>query len=204
MTAQPSKRLDWRGQTAVVMASGPSWNPSEAALVHSVRGVKTIAVNGTIFSHLFADVGYSGDFLFFKTYAAQLRGRDNLWTCDRSSADRWPISWARSCARPGLGTDMLHTNGNSGFQAINLAYLFGARRILLLGFDMCLGPQGERHHHPDHPSPCVQTQLFDEWKHKALPLAKDLKAAGCTVINCSARTALEAFPCSTLDKELGC
>lgn len=198
-----TKLLDWRGRTAVVMGSGPSWNASEAALVHGAPGVKTIAVNSTMFSHLFADVGYSGDFLFFKTYAAQLRGRPGVWTCDKASAERWGYSWVKGTNRQGLGTDgALNMLGNSGFQAIQLAYLFGARRILLLGFDMRLGSKGERHHHPDHPAPCVQEQLFAEWIHKAEQLAKDLKAADCEVINCTPGSALPWFQMATLEEAI--
>lgn len=203
MTAQQAKRPDWTGHTAVIFGSGPSWNASDAARLQNAAAVKTIAVNATMFSHLFADVGYSGDFLFFKTYAAQLRGRSNLWSCDRASAERWPVSWVKGVNREGLGRDgTVNMLGNSGAQAIQLAYLFGARRIVLLGFDLKLGPKGERHHHPDHPSPCVQEQLFGEWIHKFEPLARDLKLAGCHVTNCTPGSALPWFPMAKLEDVL--
>ena len=69
------------------------------------------------------------------------------------SSFSYPTSSGR---RNGLGKRGLRVNGNSGAGAINLAYHFGARRILLVGMDMKPGPNGEKHWHPDHPKPLVQ------------------------------------------------
>lgn len=124
------------------------------------------------------------------------------WTQDHTAAERYKLNRIKGINRSGLGLEYLHINGNSGFQAINLAYLFGARRILLVGFDMKLGPKGEKHHHPDHPSPLMQGMTFGEWIHKGATLAKDLERNGCDVINCSAETALTCFRRGELEKEL--
>jgi hypothetical protein len=48
--------------------------------------------------------------------------------------------------RPGI------LNGtHSGFCALNLAYSMRPQRLYLIGFDMQLGPKGERHWFPDYP-----------------------------------------------------
>jgi hypothetical protein len=47
---------------------------------------------------------------------------------------------------------------DSGSMAMNLAYHFGASRIVLLGFDMGF-VEGESHWHPDHQVPSVESQL---------------------------------------------
>jgi len=93
----------------------------------------------------------------------------------------------------------LRTGINSGYQAINLAVHLGASRIILLGYDM--GPDGTRDHwfgeHPDgQPSPYPQMREYFE------TLVEPLQAIGVTVINCSRRTALTAFPCVPLEQEL--
>lgn len=45
-----------------------------------------------------------------------------------------------------------HLNGtHSGFCALNLAYQMRPRQVFLVGFDMALGPKGERHWFPDYP-----------------------------------------------------
>ena len=199
-----SKPLDWSGLTCVVCASGPSLTAGQIIEVKCAP-VKAIVVNRTWELFPSADVLYACDFLWWKMNYDRITKEftGTLWTQDRGAAERWPkIYCLRNEARPGLGKAGIRTNGNGGAGAINLAYLFGVRRILLVGYDMKLGPAGEKHWHPDHPKPLVQSQTFDEWKHKFQVFAKELKAAGCEVINCTPGSALEVFPRSTIEKEL--
>ena len=87
----------------------------------------------------------------------------------------------------------LMTGQNSGHQAINLAVLLGARRILLLGFDMKAAPDGRLHWFGDHPvktNPAVFSAMLRNFDKTLKPLA----AAGVEVINCSADTALTCYP----------
>lgn len=92
----------------------------------------------------------------------------------------------------GLGKNMLHFNSNSGAQAINLAYLLGASRIILLGFDIGNAPNGKAHWFGSHPKGLVDgvnTNLVGRFNK----LAEDLKREGVEVINCSRRTNLTQF-----------
>lgn len=201
----PSKLLDWRGQTAVIAASGPSLSDAQVSAVYADDHLRVITTNTTWEKFpLAVDVIYACDLMWWRMNAAKIRTaglHDRCWTQDRNSAERWQLNWIRQSARPGLGTKDLHVNGNSGFGAINLAFLFGCRRILLLGFDM-REVGGKKHWHPDHPKPCVQNMPFKEWLFKSVALAKDLKAAGCEVINCTPGSALTVWPMSTIEKEL--
>ena len=182
--------------TAIVIASGPSLT-SEQVDAARRSGHRTIVVNTTYRMMLDADNLYAGDFLWWKFHYADVSARfaGKCWTQDSTVAARWPwIKRQRAINRDGLGKDLIHLNGNSGFQALNLAFLWGYRRIILLGFDMKAGPRGERHHHPDHPHPMVINQTFDEWRHKSIKLAADLVAAKCSVINATPDSALTTFP----------
>jgi len=183
-------------KTAVVLASGPSLSLEQIdAARHS--GHHTIVVNATFEKFLDADTLYAGDYLFWKTYMADIAARfkGKLVTQDSSAAARWPkLTRVRGTNREGLGKDVIHQNGCSGFQAINLAYLEGYRRIILIGMDMRLGSKGEKHHHADHPAPMVQGQTFEEWCFKSIRLAKELKEAGCEVLNATPGSAMKSFP----------
>jgi hypothetical protein len=153
----------------------------------------------------FADAHYAGDLMWWREYSKDLAKRfhGEKWGSHQTIAQQYGTSYVKCVHRAGLGTgDVIHSNGNSGFQAINLAYLLGSRRILLVGFDMKLGPNGEKHVHPDHPKNMVQAQMFSEWIHKAATLAKDLKLSGCEVVNCSVETALTCWPRATLLSQL--
>jgi len=81
--------------------------------------------------------------------------------------------------------------GNSGYQAVNLAAQFGARRILLVGFDYC-----GAHWHPDHPK-TLRNPTGAEFRRWAMDLdraAGTLKSWGIEVLNLSPVSKLRAFP----------
>lgn len=81
---------------------------------------------------------------------------------------------------------------NSGYQVINLAAQFGARRIILLGYDF-KRTGGKSHWHGDHPRPLGNLGNLRMWcEHMGL-LARDLAAAGIDVVNASRETALTCF-----------
>lgn len=121
-------------------------------------------------------------------------GDFELWTSSRAAATTWKLNLVNS--QPGGGVSKrkgwIMQGGNSGFQAVGLAMLFGAARVILLGYDM--GSNGERKHwHPDHPADlgnpldrnfAVWRKNFDEMAHQA-PVP---------IINASRETALKCFP----------
>jgi len=202
VTATPL--FDWRGHSVVVVASGPSLTDEQITLIeHSV--VFTIAVNNSYAKLQHPDVVYACDYLWWKLNhmkAKQNIPRRQLWTQDRAAAEQFQLSHIQWEGKDGLGKRGLRVNGNSGAGAINLAYHFGARRILLVGMDMKPGPNGEKHWHPDHPKPLVQGQQFEEWRKKMGVLAADLKTEGVTVVNCTPGSALTCFPMGDLEQEL--
>lgn len=194
---------NWKGDTVLILASGPSLR--EFIRAGSLPSdVRTIAVNSSIFAAPAADVCFALDFMWWKQHHQQARreSRAACWTTDRSAAERFGLSFARGANEAGLGATRVHSNGNSGFGAINFAVLAGAARVLLLGFDMKPGPKGERHWHPDHPRPCVQAQCFDDWLYKAEPIARDAKKLGVEILNCTPDSALRAFPAAYLEDVL--
>ncbi|MGO1079949.1 hypothetical protein [Inquilinus sp. CA228] len=92
--------------------------------------------------------------------------------------------------------------GNSGFQALNLAIQFGARRIALIGFDMRLdrglhwhGPHGRDLHNPNEAA-------LMRWRRAFAAAAQDLAALGVTVVNCSPVSALTCFPAGSIEDVL--
>lgn len=195
-----SKLLQWDNEVAVIFASGPSLNPCDVDQVHRA-GVRTIAVNRSYELVPAADVVYMGDMRALECYGKHV-SREQLWSCSNLAVTLYNARYAKITNSPGLGRTMLHGNGNSGFQAINLAYLFGVRKIVLLGFDMKLGPAGEKHWHPDHPKPLVQAQCFPEWIFRGRRLADDLRAVGVDCVDCTPGGALEGFRKGNLQEEL--
>lgn len=103
------------------------------------------------------------------------------------------------CGAPGLGRDHIRHGSNSGYQAINLAYLLGAGRIILLGYDM--GATGNTHFFGAHPKPMTSGN-YTTFVERFTPLAEDLKREGVEVLNCTPQTALTQFTRASLDDVL--
>lgn len=192
-------------KTAIILASGPSLSIEQIDAARASKH-RTIVVNSTYQKFLDADTLYAGDYLWWKIHHADVKAqfKGERVTGDSSVAARWPdVTRVRSAFREGLGREIIHQNGNSGVAALNLAYLQGFERIVLLGFDMKLGPNGEKHHHPDHPAPCVQGQTFGEWLHKLESVARDFKKTQCLVVNATPDSAMKCFPVADWREVLG-
>lgn len=105
----------------------------------------------------------------------------------------------------GLSFDpkVLHTGGNSGYQAINLAVLLGAKKILLLGYDMSK-PNGRSHWHGDHPEGMNNPEdgHFKRWKEAFATILPDLEKAGVEVVNCTDGSELNCFRRASLESEI--
>lgn len=95
------------------------------------------------------------------------------------------------------------SGGNSGFQALNLAIQFGARQVLLLGYDMHIGA-GIHWYGPnkwqDANNP--NDSIFQRWIAAFDGSVPILKKMGVEVINCSMQSALTCFPKMPLEDAL--
>lgn len=205
------KHPDWTGRTAVVIANGPSLTEAQCSevllnLCLCSDRIGSIAVNTAYLMARWADVFYMGDFLAVKVHHARTQAMrtnklNQFWTTDSTAAEQYGVNRWKGRNDVGIGETMIHLNGNSGAQAINLAYLFGARKIVLLGFTM-REIDGKKHFHGDHEKPLVQKQLFGEWVHKFGFVARDAKRLGVDVVNADPLSALTCFRMGNLEDEL--
>jgi hypothetical protein len=92
-----------------------------------------------------------------------------------------------------LDPEYLVTGHNSGYQAINLAVLAGAKTIILLGYDAREPEAGNASHwFGNHPRIEPQS-VFALYRQACKAGAASIKAAGVRVINCSPGSAIDAF-----------
>jgi hypothetical protein len=175
---------DWPAwRAAVVVASGPSAHP-----VEEVRGrVPVIAVNCSLRLCPWADVLYACDRKWWGRYGREFRDFAGLRVAPipvrgtrRVRCDMRAPGFV--LGRPGV----IGWLGNSGAQAVNLALMFGARRIALVGFDM--RADAGLHWHPDHETGGPTAEKLAEW-------AETLDAAAVPgIVNASMGSALTAYP----------
>jgi hypothetical protein len=188
----------------VVAATGPSLTRSDLDAVRAA-GIPLLVVNDAWRLAPWADDLYACDYRWWKVHEQASRAfQGTRWTQDQKAAREWKsLRFIPSAPRLGLGTDPagpIHQGQNSGYQAVNLAYLLGARTVILLGYDMS-HDNGRAHFFGSH----SQNGLIDAPDYRPYAKAFEHMAPGqygLTVINCSRRSALECFPRERLEDVL--
>jgi hypothetical protein len=137
---------------------------------------------------------YSNDYAWWQHYRAdQFTGAK--YTASRRAAREFNLMWAGQCITgvddgwPSREFGKICNAGNSGAQAINLAYLFGAKRIILIGFDYKVSPE-KAHFFGNHPEHMKNAHGVNIWMDRLKPLVVGLKQYGCELINCTIDSAI--------------
>ena len=102
----------------------------------------------------------------------------------------------RPCAVPAGRPTGVRTGGSDGYQAINFAFHFGAKRIVLLGYDMKFGADGQAHWRLEERS------TEKGFRPAFVGLATALRKANVEVINATPGSGLDVFPAAALDTVL--
>ena len=183
----------WHGECCIVAAPGPSLTPEVA---EACRGDRVIAVNDAYRRLPFADVLYACDARWWGVHGNcngfagekwSSHGRDNQ---KLKEADLYGLTLVHGGNGKGfsLNPERIHYGGNGGFQAVNLAILFGVHRIVLVGFDM----HGS-HFFGAHPSPLRNTKSFDRYI-KSFEEAAKMLPEHIRIVNATPGSALRCFP----------
>jgi hypothetical protein len=209
--ARPTKLVRRGWETAIVCASGPSFTEEQAAVVAASRdrGVRVFVVNDNWKRVPTADVLYACDGRgyvnaknppqWWDVHIDAVRASGfagELWTQSEPAARAYGLKLIRCARRPGAPREdyLIHSGGNSGFQAIGLAYLFGATRIALVGFDMFRRQDGKRHWFGVHEAESLRKESpWEVWIQAFADVARDFRSVGVRCVNCSTETAITAF-----------
>jgi len=213
LTTPWSVPRDWVGETAAILASGPSLTRAQCEAVRgrcrviavNNQGVET-EVNGVMQPAMapWADVLFASDLKWWKQYgerAKEFKGLKVTFRQHRGHPD--VLSLEHSVTHPSFDPRPTHLvmGGNSGYQAIHLAVHFGVKRILLLGFDM--QETGRRRHwFGNHPPRLDSKPSFATWIRAMNKFAPVLRARDVDVINCTPTTALRCFRRMSLEAAL--
>jgi hypothetical protein len=154
----PVQHRRWEGETVIVAAPGPSLTVEVA---ERCRGHRTIVVQDAWRLLPWAEALYGCDLTWWEhhngvpDFAGEKWSTHDDGTNDKRDAEaKYGVKLIAGKAAESFSTDpaVLHYGSNSGFQAVNLAIVWGAARIVLVGFDMRV-VGGKRHFFGDHPNP---------------------------------------------------
>jgi hypothetical protein len=186
----------WPESTIVCVGSGPSLTADDVA---SCRGrARVIAVKDAIQACPWADVLYACGLdasNWWGHYGDTLASFPGL----RYTLDPAATKWAqllRNTGEFGLEPDPsgVRHGQNSGYQAINLAVHLGARRIVLLGYDMGHSPHGQKYFFGNRRHVIQVPSPFAKFIYAFETLVEPLARLGICVLNASRQTALTVFP----------
>lgn len=196
-------------ETAVVVASGPSLTAEQCNFAREVRRqgrCRIVVVNDCWRLATDADTLYACDKKWWRAHIAAVRRgfAGELWTQDHKASVEFGLNWIEPVRGNHLlphGDHRITLGSNSGFQAIMLARLFGARHIVLIGFDMKVGPKGEQHWFGSHPAPLSfgNPRTFVGHYNAVAPA---LALEGTRVTNATISSSLDCFPRATLQDAL--
>lgn len=213
----------WAGQTVACIGSGPSATLDALTALREAK-LKTIAVNDMYLVAPWADVSYFADTRWWDWHHHGRFGKKFSWvefapaevserfrafagakiTIENSGAliPDADVFMLHNLGYEGLSEvpNGLHTGSNSGYQAINIAYLAGARRIVLVGYDLRF-EKGRSHSHNGHPVD-VGEERYHQYARNYSSMVPQLAKAGVEVINCSPKSKVTAFPIKTIEEAL--
>lgn len=183
------------GDTFVCVASGPSLAKWQCRYIRD-KAVEVIATNTSFKAISPPAIVYGCDGIWWDRYAREVREAGfEGWTQDAEAAQKYGLKYVKAKSGRGLCHDPMQIfhGANSGYQAIGLAYVLGASRIILIGYDM-QHTRGKTHWHGDHPKGLTNAHGINKWVRNFDALAVDLAAEGVGVVNCTVETALTCFP----------
>jgi hypothetical protein len=202
----------WPGAKCIVAATGPSLTPEVAERVNAAAAThKIIAVNDAYKLLPFADLLYGMDSQWWNVHNGAPGFAGEKWTAREVSPHRIAekeaavnkyglhcvdADWALEA---GFSFDpaRIHYGANSGFQAINLAILFGVTEVILVGFDM-RNVNGQPHFFGLHPRPLNNPHQYPTFIENFTAAARALPA-WLRIINATPNSALTCFPMQPLE-----
>lgn len=177
-------------KTAICIASGPSLCADD---VEYCKGKgRVYVVNDCYKMAPWADVLYACDLPWWEHHSGVPGFAGEKWTVDLEASRKYGLNHIGTLHGEVWSSraDAIATGRNSGFQALNLA-AHSADRIILLGYDMKLGPNRERHWFGEHPGALNKNSDYHVFIKAFRDAAPHIKQK---VINCSRATALDCFP----------
>lgn len=178
---------------AICIASGPSLTLCDVEKCK--RSGRVIYVINDVYKLApWADILYACDGDWWDHHKGAVEFNGQRWTTSDAAAEKWGLAHMPGTNQKLFGIEPPMAYGkNSGFQAINLAFLHGHRDIWLLGYDMGFQAGTKKHFFGDHPRPIDRPSQYGAWIKHFRNAAPIMAENGLKIINKSRETALECF-----------
>lgn len=189
---------------AILVGGGPSLTGFDW---ERLRGRTLVAINDAMVHLPWATAMFSAD----STWAENRRKEMTAFAGEKYLAIARPLydppipgmTYLVRGRTPGLSfnSHTVNIHGSSGFGALNLAVLHGAKTIFLLGFDYRSHGYHWYENYPwQPPSLPADNGIFEQWADYFDLAAEQLKKAGVEVYNACPESLIKSFPTVTLEE----
>lgn len=204
----------FEGETAIVCGTGPSITPEQIEIVNN-SGCRVFGANRA-YEIFDCEVVHGCNWQFWELHYPKIAklGVD-MWTTRKRLEGKYPrLQYIEERWEDGLSREphWISAHHGTGPQLVNIAYLYGCTRLLLVGWDMAYrgktGPRsyekrrylGEdeltRGHWPQTGPNGEQTGLIKEME------TIKPEDYGIEIINCTQGSAMKCFPFGDLKNEI--
>lgn len=220
----------WEGSEVWILGGGPSLtkqfdipdsvvnsvisksaSPSVySPFMEAIHKKHVIGINVAFMVGDWVDMMFFGDSSFLLAYKEQIAKFDGLKVSCHSSVEKYPwIKYVPAERNKKFGIsdnkNGVCWNNNSGAAAISLVANMGAKKIILVGFDMHLTQTNAKHWHNEYNSsssdPNKAADTFDRHLKGFKFIKQDADKRGIEIINACPDSAIKEFPKVTV-KEL--
>lgn len=122
------------------------------------------------------------------------------WTQDAQMAQQYKLQHSPGKHNKGfsLESNLIHFGSNSGYQALNIAYLMGGCKFILVGYNM-QAVDNKKHFFGDHPPGLNSNSPYPSFVKNFDTIQPEIKQL---VINCTPNSALTCFEKADLAETL--
>ncbi len=178
---------------AICIASGPSLTQEDVNLCKN-SGHSIYIVNDVYKLAPWADHLYAADRDWWDFHEGVQDFPGQKWHIDEKTCEKWGLNYIPYSSSKIFATESpIATGKNSGFQAINLAFLHGHREIWLLGYDLGFQPGTKKHFFGEHPQKINRPSQYDDWLAHYAKAKPIMEKNGLRIINMTNSTRLDIF-----------
>lgn len=201
----------WNDKTVAIIGGGAS---TKGVDLGSLKGkVHGLAVKGTVWDHPWCELGFGLDSIDLSRWWKKLNTAEMpvYWAVGHQWVEPTKVYFPhhlkllRRESKTGLSNnpEVIYSGGSSGYGALNLAYLKGAKRVVLFGYDYCaVGGNWHANSEPYSPFHVYNPDKWKEWAACFDDVVPELRSAKVEVINASPVSIIKTFPKVSVEEGL--
>jgi hypothetical protein len=195
----------FRNKKAILIATGPSLTEEVVDIIRKYKNDFVIfGCNDSYRIVDFLDIHYACDTAWWNIHAEPFREKYpflETWTQSKEHKNtEFNLNVIKGGSLPGLSlkSDFIHWGSNSGYQLLNIAFLMGCCRFILVGYNM-QQVNGQRHYFGEHPESMKRNSPYPAFVKAFSTIQPEIKEL---IINCTPDSALTIFPYQNLEEVL--